>query len=82
MVRILYFGKLGDVAGRLEESVALPESVQDTAGLREWLETRFEGHGALKDASVRIALDGEIVADPHSLAGAVEIALIPPVGGG
>lgn len=82
MVRLLYFGKLVDVSGRAEESLSLPESVMDSAALRQWLDTRFGAGGEMLEPTVRIAVDGEIVVDPYDLRGAKEIALMPPVGGG
>jgi len=82
MVRVLYFGKLSDVSGCPQEELDLPAHVQDTATLREWLNARLDGQGELLEPTVRIALDGEIVVDPHTLEGTQEIALMPPVGGG
>lgn len=82
MVKILYFGKLADLAGQSEEQIDLPDTVRDSAALRQWLDTRFDAGGALLEPTIRIAVDAEIVIDPHTLIDATEIALMPPVGGG
>lgn len=82
MVQLVYLGRLSDVSGQMTEDCELPDHVGDTSGLRVWLDRRFRSDGAFTHATVRIALDGEIVADPYPLRGAREIALMPPVGGG
>ena len=82
MPRILYFGKLIDITGATEETGALPDAVQDTEMLRQWADQTHGATGALLERTVRIAIDNEIVSEPASLAGALEIAFMPPVGGG
>ena len=82
MVRLLYFGRLGDVTGINSEAFDLPDGIQTAGELREWLDVRFEAGGQLLEPSVRIAVNNEIVFDTHPLAGEDEIALMPPVGGG
>ncbi|MEM5516200.1 MoaD/ThiS family protein [Henriciella sp. AS95] len=82
MAEILYFGRLSDVTGTLSEHVSLPTSVRDTSALRAWLDDRKTLDGALLEPSVRLAINNEIVADPHPVGDADEIAFMPPVGGG
>ncbi|MEM7662697.1 MAG: MoaD/ThiS family protein [Pseudomonadota bacterium] len=80
--RILYFGKLTDLTGKSEETEAPPSSIADTTSLRQWIDNIYDGGGALLDATIRIAVDNEIVAEPAPIVGAAEIAFMPPVGGG
>lgn len=82
MAQILYFGRLGDVAGAMAEDVSLPDDVTDTSALRRWLDGRKSLDGALLERTVRLAVNNEIVADPHPVADGDEIAFMPPVGGG
>ncbi|MEM6900945.1 MAG: MoaD/ThiS family protein [Pseudomonadota bacterium] len=80
--RILYFGKLTDVTGHTEETEQLPDTITDTNALRQWADGLHGNTGALLEATIRIAIDSEIVPEPSSLSGATEIAFMPPVGGG
>lgn len=82
MVQLLYFGRLSDLAGRSEEALTLPETVTTTSELRSWLDLRFESEGALLEPTVRLAVNNEIVFDPHPVTKGDEIAFMPPVGGG
>ena len=82
MTRILYFGRLTDIAGTSEENLDLPASVETAGELGTWLDLRFEADGALLEPTVRIAVNNEIAFDADALSGADEIALMPPVGGG
>jgi len=36
MTRLLYFGRVSDLTGLGEHSATLPETVRDTAALRQW----------------------------------------------
>jgi len=80
--RILYFGRLVDVTGQLEEAEPLPDTITDTAALRQWADDLHTSNGVLLDTTIRIAIDGEIVVEPTSLDSVKEIAFMPPVGGG
>lgn len=82
MAQILFFGRLTEVTGTPEETLALPASVRDTATLRKWLDDERGLGGALMEKTIRLAVNSEIVADPHPLNDADEIAFMPPVGGG
>ena len=82
MARILYFGRLGDVTGIDQEHIPLPVNVNDTAGLRQWIDTRFEADGTFLEKTVRIALNDQFATEPTSVSDADDIAFMPPVGGG
>ena len=82
MVKVIYFGRLSDLAGMNEEMLELPAGVDTAGALRNWLDLRFETGGALLEPTVRIAINSEICFDSTSLDQATEIALMPPVGGG
>ncbi|MEQ9527026.1 MAG: molybdopterin converting factor subunit 1 [Parvibaculaceae bacterium] len=82
MAEILYFGRLMDVTGTPAETLPLPASIKDTNALRIWLDTERGCGGALLEKTVRLAINSEIVADPHPVKDGDEIAFMPPVGGG
>ncbi|RIJ18306.1 molybdopterin converting factor subunit 1 [Henriciella mobilis] len=82
MAQLLYFGRLMDTLGRPEETLTLPTSVRDTSALREWLDRDRGLDGALLEKTIRLAVNSEIVADPHPVSDGDEIAFMPPVGGG
>ncbi|HAE27212.1 MULTISPECIES: MoaD/ThiS family protein [Hyphomonas] len=82
MARILYFGKLSSIFGKVSEQTPLPDEVSDTKALREWLDETRNFNGALMHSSVRMAVNSEIIADPFPVSDSDEIAFLPPVGGG
>lgn len=82
MVRILYFGRLSDLTGAAEETVALPDTVSTAGELRQFLDLRFEANGALLEPTVRIAINNELCFDTTAVTETDEIAFMPPVGGG
>lgn len=82
MVKVIYFGRLSDVAGTDEEMLELPEEIGTAGALRSWLDLRFDAEGALLEPTVRIAINSEISFDETQIGNATEIALMPPVGGG
>ena len=82
MAQILYFGRLSDVTGRDGETLDIPADITDTVALRHWLDERNAADGALLEKSVRLAINSEIVVDPHPVSDRDEIAFLPPVGGG
>ena len=83
-MNVLYFAWLRQKAGVSEEQIEPPAEVATVADLLDWLKARSEGHAdALADLSlVRVAVDQEYVPLDHSIAGAREIAIFPPVTGG
>lgn len=79
VVRLVFLGKLADLAGQGEREIAAPLDWNGLLAL-------CDGALAAEVASdrVKIAVDGELLADKTALwapAGA-EIALLPPVSGG
>ncbi len=82
MATLLYFGKLADVTGMSMERVALPGNVASTQELREWVDAKYGGSGALLAVSIRLAINSEIAAEPAPVSDADEVAFMPPVGGG
>ena len=82
-MRLLYFGRLADLAGTRSEDVELPPEVGTVAALRFWLaETRPELREALYGSIVRALIDDAYARDDQSLDGVAGLAFIPPVSGG
>lgn len=83
-MNVLYFAWLRQKAGVSEEQIEPPADVATVGDLLDWLKARSAGHAdALADLSlVRVAVDQEYVQLDHSIAGAREIAIFPPVTGG
>ena len=83
-VRILYFAWVREKTGKAEEVVELPAGVDTVAGLVVWLKARGPQYAeAFRSAeAIRAAVDRRHVASHARLAGAHEVAFIPPVTGG
>ena len=82
-MRLLYFGRLAEVAGSRGGEVAVPVEVTTVADLRNWIGTRQPELGAvLASPTVRVVINDAYAADDHPLIGVTEIAFIPPVSGG
>ena len=74
-MRIHFFGRLRDGA----PAGPVPPGVRDTGALRAWLgETCPE----LLDASIRIAVNDELILGDRPLGDDDEIAFLPPMSGG
>ena len=82
MIKILYFGRLRENAGRREQTMDLPEGVATISALKQWLNTAHELCGALDDPSVKTMVDQTLIHDDVALKGNEEIGFLPPVGGG
>ena len=78
-VRLVFLGKLADLAGASDKDVAGP---LDWRGLVDALPGPL-GEAAKAD-KIRLALNGTVLADKTALAAANgdEVALLPPVSGG
>ena len=78
-VRVVLLGKLVDLAGAAELDMAGPV---DWPGLLAELPKALATE--VKGEKVKLALDGQVLADKASLQAAdgAEIALLPPVSGG
>lgn len=84
MTRVLFFGRLRDIAGRREWEIELPPHVATIADLRTWLADR---DGALAKAlgapGIHVAVNQVICqGDSAPVSGASEIAFMPPLSGG
>jgi molybdopterin synthase sulfur carrier subunit len=79
MATILFFGRLQDVVGARTLTAALPDGVRDTDSLRDWL---GRDHPALRETSVRIAVNAELRSGNAPLGDGDEIAFLPPMSGG
>lgn len=80
-MRILFFGRLRDLAGASEMNA--PPDFASLSDLRRWL---ADGHAelatALEQSGVRVAVDKSIVHGDAPLAGVREVAFMPPMSGG
>ena len=84
MTRLLFFGRLRDVAGESERDLDLPAKLATIADLRAWL---GESDAALAEAlnarGIHVAIDQVIcVRGEGHVRGAAEIAFMPPLSGG
>ena len=79
MIKLVFLGKLADLAGAAEKDVAGP---LDWQGLLDALPGPL-GEAA-RGEKVKLALNGKVLADKSALAATDgdEIALLPPVSGG
>jgi len=78
-LKIVFLGRLEDAAGSAERSV---EQVEDFESLIASFEPELAS--AVRDDRIRIAVNGELVADRNALvlADDDELAFLPPVSGG
>jgi molybdopterin synthase sulfur carrier subunit len=79
MATILFLGRLRETVGTGALDVTLPDGVRDTESLRDWLGS---DHPALREPSIRIAVNAELHPGSAPLAARDEIAFLPPVSGG
>ena len=82
-IKLVFLGKLADLAGAPEMDVAAPPS-----GSLDWDGLLRALHGALgsavREPRIRLAVNGKVLTDKTALAAAEgdEVALLPPVSGG
>jgi molybdopterin synthase sulfur carrier subunit len=83
-MKILYFARIRQIAGRSMEEVEVPASVSSVSDLIDFLSARDEGVAAAlaERRTLRAAVDQAHVALDASIAGAREVAFFPPVTGG
>lgn len=82
-MRLLYFGRLAEVAGTRGGEVDLPAGVATVGRARGWIGRENPALGqALASPTVRAVVDDEVATDDRSLSGATELAFLPPVSGG
>ncbi len=81
--RVLFFGRLRDIAGAGERLVEARASLRSIEDLIEFLAPEDDDlRRALLHPSVKIAVDQRVVARASSIDGAREIAFLPPFSGG
>ena len=78
-MRLTFFGRLRDEVGAGEIERFPPANVVDCEALRVWIGAEFP---ALLDLKVRIAIDDVIATGAVPIAGARDMAFLPPVSGG
>lgn len=83
-MKILYFARIRQIAGRSSEEVEVPASVATVSDLIEHLSARDEAVAAAlaERRTLRAAVDQNHVALDASIIGAREVAFFPPVTGG
>ncbi len=82
MLKILYFGRLSDLAGRQEEYLDLPKDINTISVLKPYLSTLHDLGDALDDPSIKTMINQSLVFGDASIIDAREIGFLPPVGGG
>ncbi len=83
-MKILYFARIRQIAGRGMEEVEVPPSVTTVSALIDYLAEKDERLAAAfaDRRTVKAAVNQAHVGLDHPLAGATEIAFFPPVTGG
>jgi molybdopterin synthase sulfur carrier subunit len=83
-MKILYFARIRQIAGRSMEEVEVPALVSTVSELIEFLSARDEAVAAAlaERRTLRAAVDQSHVPLDAPLAGAREVAFFPPVTGG
>ncbi|WP_425409057.1 MoaD/ThiS family protein [Hyphococcus sp.] len=83
MARILFFGKLGDLAGARERNVALTKEPETVNGLIAAIgKDDSVLAAALQEISVRVIVNEEMASGDTPITDKDEIAFLPPVSGG
>ena len=80
MAKIEFLGQLSDQCGRRQD-VTLPQSIENVASLRTWLNNNLEGK-PLASASIRAIVNGKVAGEMQVISNEDTIAFFPPVGGG
>jgi sulfur-carrier protein len=83
-MKILYFARIRQIAGRGSEELEIPATVTTVSELIDYLSARDEALAAAfaERRTLRAAIDQNHVALDAPIAGAKEIAFFPPVTGG
>ena len=81
-MKLLLFGRLGDLCEETEQSLTLPEDVGSVRSLRAWLDRKLNGEGVFLEPTVHVCVNQQIVFDDAIVSDRDEIAFLPPVGGG
>lgn len=83
-MKVLYFARLRQIAGKASEEVAVPPEVKTVRELIEFLSARDEqAAAALADLrTLKVAINKSHASLDAPLEGAAEVAFFPPVTGG
>lgn len=83
-MKILYFAWLRERLNRASDEVELPAEVVTLADLVTWLRRRDDAldHAMANPAIFKLSRDARIVPWDTPIAGAREIAILPPMTGG
>jgi len=82
-MKIVYCGRVAEIAGTREEEVAPPPEIRTVETLRAWLgRDRPELLTALCAPAVRAVVNDEVAQADRAIAAGDEIAFLPPVSGG
>ncbi|MFO1123737.1 MAG: molybdopterin converting factor subunit 1 [Hyphomicrobiales bacterium] len=83
-MKILYFARLRQLAGRSTEEVDVPADVVTADALMDFLAARDPGLAAVfaDRRTIRVAIDQQHSRPDASISGAREVAFFPPVTGG
>ena len=85
-IRVVYLGRLAEMAGRVESEFASSSGDLDWPDLVEVLRNHVNAEisDAARDQRTKIALNGAIVGDREGMIvrNGDEVALLPPVSGG
>lgn len=84
-VTLVFLGRLADLAGKAADELAF-SSPLDWTDVLGWIEAWFssELYNAVQGGLVKVALNGELLADKQALHlhDGDELAFLPPVSGG
>jgi len=75
MIKVLFFGKTQDIAGKRE-------AFYSASGLNELIKTLVADYPLLGKCSFNIAVNGVLQRDDKKLEGNDTVALLPPYAGG
>lgn len=83
MARLLFFGKLADLAGTTMREERLPDGASKIADLINVIGAKDETLAAvLREQTVRFVVNEKMVSGDISISNEDEIAFLPPVSGG
>ena len=86
MIRVVYLGKLADVAGKPESQFVSSSGDLDWPDILALLDDHVVAGlaDAVSDDRVKVAINGQVLADRETLVArnGDEIAFLPPVSGG
>jgi molybdopterin synthase sulfur carrier subunit len=82
-MKIVFCGRLQDAAGRRSAEVDPPAHICSALAVRDWISADDPRLGdMLRDPSVRIVVNDEVLIGDRHVAPGDEIAFMPPVSGG